>query len=100
MGKLEPNPNHTPKGKIDYKNKNTSNPGKAPGQKGTFVGKPNGIHIHIVSDNTHLQIGNDRTDFDPSSKPSVKKALAVLQKSKKNNSPGYSDCEAWLTKKS
>jgi hypothetical protein len=98
--KLMGNPNHTPEGKIDYKNKSTANPAKAGGgQKGTFVGKPSGIHIHIVADNTHLQIGGDRTDFDPAKKAEVKKALAELVKSKKTSAPGYDDCLTWLTKK-
>lgn len=101
MGKdlLKKNPNHTPEGKIDYKNKNTANPAKAGGgQKGTFVGKPSGIHIHIVADNTHLQVGTSRTDFDPKNKGEVKKALAELVKSKKASAPGYAECLAWLTK--
>ncbi|WAX57315.1 hypothetical protein M6B22_00765 [Jatrophihabitans cynanchi] len=69
---------------------------KAAGQKGTFVGNPKGIHIHIVSDNTHLQIGKDRLNFDHNNDSDTAKAKKHLETSGAKGKPGYDDCLEWL----
>lgn len=65
-------------------------------QKGTFVGVPKGIHIHIVSDNTHIQVGKDRKNFDPDNDSQVKEVRTWLEKTGAKGRPGYDDCHAWL----
>jgi hypothetical protein len=66
------------------------------GKKGTFVGQPNAIHIHIVGRNTHVQVGGDRCDFDNASEVEVKRARKWLSDSGATGKPGYTDCLTWL----
>ena len=65
-------------------------------QKGTFVGKPNAIHIHIVSDNTHVQVGNKRHNFDEGDDAQTRAARTFLEQNGRPNVPGYADCHEWL----
>ena len=64
-------------------------------QKGTFVGNPAAVHIHIVSDNTHIQVGNKRHNVDPDNDVSAAAALAWLTTSGGAGRPGYAACLAW-----
>jgi hypothetical protein len=66
------------------------------GQKGTFVGNPKGIHIHIVGANTHVQVGDDRHNFDPKNDGQAKAARTWLLGSGGRGKPGYDDCLTWL----
>lgn len=68
----------------------------AAGKKGTFVGRPNAVHIHIVSDNTHVQVGNDRHNFDHNNDASTAAAKKWLEQSGGKGKPGYADCLEWL----
>lgn len=65
-------------------------------QKGTFVGTPAAVHIHIVADNTHVQVGNKRHNFDPDNDASAAAAQQWLAQSGGSGKPGYADCHAWL----
>jgi hypothetical protein len=65
-------------------------------QKGTFVGAPAAVHIHIVSDNTHIQVGNKRHNFDADNDASAAAARRWLEASGGSGRPGYADCHEWL----
>ena len=62
-------------------------------QKGKFVGVFNGVHVHIVKNNSHLQVGNKR--YDLRDKKSYVKALEELDR-RGRGKKGAASCEAWL----
>jgi hypothetical protein len=66
------------------------------GKKGTFVGKPNAVHIHIVAANTHVQVGDKRHDFNHKDDAAARGARTWLAASGGKGKPGYDDCLAWL----
>jgi hypothetical protein len=66
------------------------------GQKGTFVGNPRAVHIHIVKDNTHVQVGSSRHNFDETDDAECRTARQWLEQSGGRGKPGYDDCHAWL----
>lgn len=65
-----------------------------PGQKGTFIGNPAAIHIHIVKDNTHLQLGSEKYFFDEQNadKDMTDAYQQLLAQGK--GKPGYNECLA------
>jgi hypothetical protein len=65
-------------------------------QKGTFVGNPSAVHIHIVADNTHVQVGGKRHNFDADDDRSAAAARTWLEASGGAGKPGYDDCHEWL----
>jgi len=52
--------------------------------------------VGIVSDNTHLQIGKDRLNFDHNNDSDTAKAKKHLETSGAKGKPGYDDCLEWL----
>ncbi len=101
---------------IDY-----AKPTKHGNQKGEFVGDPEKAHIHIVTDNTHIKIFNERFNFNKEKADQVQKAKDWLneildteaQKNSKDKSPqgiqakkdemisrisGCKSCLNWLSK--
>ena|SRR5581483_6068238 len=67
------------------------------GEKGTYVGEVKGVHVHIVGSNTHLQIGDDRQNFNPKSQTDVDKMIKWLkQKDPSLGKKGSQQVMAWL----
>ncbi len=67
-------------------------------QKGTFVGDPAKIHIHIVKANTHIKVNGKKKNFDENNATGIKAAITYLEENGTAGTPGYNNCLAWLKK--
>jgi hypothetical protein len=77
----------------DYKKPTTVGSGN---KKGTFIGDPSKVHIHIVGQNNHVKINGKATAFQLTD-AGFKKAIGVLEENDdKKAVSGYANCLAWL----
>ncbi|MCD8092437.1 MAG: hypothetical protein LUF01_06290 [Bacteroides sp.] len=75
---------------------NKINPYSIKGKAGEFVGAFQGIHIHLIGDNSHLELGSDRVPLrERSWENDCKAALTQLIDNAKGK-PGYESCLRWL----
>jgi hypothetical protein len=74
----------------------SAKPFKSGSQKGTFVGDPEQIHIHLVSDNTHIKVGGHRANFREGDLKTVQGAIDLLKANGRAGTSGYKNCMNWL----
>jgi len=97
MRGVEPNTNHERAVTKQGQGKYVTSKRFTTGEKGTYVGEVKGVHVHIVGSNTHLQIGDDRENFNPKNQADVTKMIKWL-KSKDSSlaKKGSAEVMAWL----
>jgi len=76
-----------------------SSPTKVNSQKGSFIGDPSKVHIHIVKDETHIKLGGTRKNFNEDNKIEIRDTYNwLLIESKWNGISGFNECLNWLFK--
>jgi hypothetical protein len=97
MRGLEPNTNRDRAVTKQGQGKFVTSKRFATGEKGTYVGEVKGVHVHIVGSNTHLQIGDDRENFNQKNQADVTKMIKWLKtKDSSLAKKGSAEVMAWL----
>jgi hypothetical protein len=97
-GRLEPNTNRDRPVTKQGQGKFITSKRFTTGEKGTYVGEVKGVHVHIVGSNTHLQIGDERENFDPKNQAKVDDMLKWLKKKDPSlGKKGSRDVHTWLS---
>lgn len=75
---------------------NKINPYSIKGKAGEYVGAFDGVHIHIIGNNSHLELGRDRVALRESNwEDDCRVALTQLIENAVGK-PGYESCLRWL----